>query len=161
MSADENKNVGAGSPRPCRRRRWWVWPAFAAVLVCLTAAVLIHVFTRDTPLNRLKQQIRDEVPIGATRAQVEAWADEKWGRSVNATADPNPVVRTAPTILETAGVPADQRTNVLEITIPCGWYVVRNEVAQNQLWAFFPLNAQGEVTGRYFLTLEELAAMGR
>ena len=151
MSAEANK------ARP-RRRRWWVWPAFAAAVVCLAAAVVVHVFTRDTPLNRLKQQIRSEVPVGSTRAQVEAWSQTHLNGQIPAlTADPLPVDVHGPTMLERAGIPPGEREAVLEVVVPCGWYTIRGEVAQNHMFTFFPLNARGEVTGQYFLTLEELA----
>ena len=124
--------------------------------------MFIHVSTRGAPLNRLKQQIRSEVPVGTTREQVEHWAQKQWGQAPHITMEPLPVRGTLHTLPESAGVPADQRKFVLDVLIThCGWYTVRGEVHENQLWAFFPLNEQGEVTGQYFLTLEDLAAMGR
>ncbi len=118
-----------------------MWPAFAAVLVCLTAAVLFHVFTRDAPLSRLKQQIRDELPVGSTRAQVEAWAKERLNGQLPAVSgDPPPDGFGRPTWLDLAGVPPEQRGTVLCIDVPCDWYMVRGEIAPNQLFVFFPLN---------------------
>ena len=153
MSLEENK-------KPPRRRRWLLWLALS-VAVVLTAAALIHVFTRDTALERLKRQIRSEVPVGSTREQVEAWAKENLSGQLPGVVDPPPDAAAAPTWLELAGVPPERRGTVLHIVMPCGRYTVRGKVEQNEMSAFFTLNAQGEVTGHYFLTLEELAAMGR
>jgi hypothetical protein len=156
VSAEANKK----SPR---RRRWWILIAVAAV-VCLTTAVLVHIFRRDAPLNRLKQQVCREVPVGSTRAQVEAWAKTRLnGQIPTLITEPLPDDSPGSSWRELAGVPRDQRGTVLMVTVPCGWYTVpvHGEVAQNQLWAFFPLNGQGEVTGQYFLTLEDLAKLGR
>jgi hypothetical protein len=145
---------------PQKRRQWWTWFAFAAVLICLTTAVVIHVLSRDTPINRLKQQIRTDIPVGSTREQVESWAKRKWGMI------PNTTVITPPegpgiNIWEEAGVPRSHQGPVMQVTIPSvGRYTTPlGEVAQNNLWVFLPLNEQGQVTGWYFLTLEELAAI--
>ena len=75
--------------------------------------------------------------------------------------DPPPDGFGRPTWLDLAGVPPEQRGTVLCIDVPCDWYMVRGEIAPNQLFVFFPLNAQGEVAGQYFLTLEELADIER
>ncbi len=153
MSAEENKK----SPR---RRRWWAWLTCAAVVVCLTAAVLVHVFTRDTPLNRLKQQIRSEVPVGSKRARVEVWAHDKLGgRIPNVTEYPLADGFARPTIAEAAGVPVEQRATVLDVVVPCGWCTINGRVAPNHLWVYFLLNETGEVADYRFLTLEELAGV--
>jgi len=150
---------------PCpaqRRRRRWLWVALAAAVVALAALVVVHVLTRETPLDRLKRQIRSEVPVGATRARLEKWMMERWGRFPHVTEEPLPAGLTGSTFPQAAGVPTDQRKLVLDVVIkPCGRYTVGGEVHENQLWVFFPLNDRGEVTGQYFLTLEELADIER
>jgi hypothetical protein len=145
---------------PQSRRRQWTWFAFAVVLLCLITAIVVHVLSRDTPINRLKQQIRIDVPIGSTREQVKSWAQRNWGQS--------PTIQTLPaeghsgiSALEEAGVPISHRGPVMHVTIlSVGRYTTPlGEVAQNNLWVFFTLNAAGQVTGHYFLTLEELAGI--
>ncbi len=138
-----------------------MWPACVAVVVCVTAVALFHVLTRETPLDRLKEQIRGELPVGTTRAQVEAWAKTRLNGQIPAlTSDPPPENSHRPTLLERAGVPPDRRGSVLEFVVPCGWFTTRGVTAENHMWVLFTLNAQGEVTGHCFLTLEELAAVG-
>ena len=85
---------------------------------------------------------------------------ERWASFPHVTEEPLPADQTGPTFPELAGVPPDQRKLVLDVVIkPCGRYTVRGQVHENQLWVFFPLNDRGEVTGQYFLTLEELAGI--
>lgn len=149
-------------PRPPRRdwRRRWAWIVFPVIAAGLTAAALLHIFTRAAPLDRLKDQIRSEVPVGSTCEQVDAWAKERWGQTAHVSEEPFPG-ETGHTLPEAAGVPDGQRKTVLDVTIPCGQYRIRGEVAPNHLGAFFPLDDDGRVTGHYFLTLEELAAIER
>jgi hypothetical protein len=144
---------------PQKRRQWWTWFAFASVLICLTTAVVIHVLSRETPINRLKRQIRIDVPIGLTREQVESWAQRSLGQTPSIQT-PLPPGHPGHTISETAGIPASEQ-QVLVIVIPSvGRYTTPlGEIAQNQLWVFFTLDEAGQVTGQYFLTLEELAAI--
>ena len=145
-----------------RRRRRRLWPALAVFCVGAAAAVLFHVFTRGTPLERLKADIRREVPVGTPRARLAEWAKTRWGQAPHVTLEPLPDDLRCPTLAESAGVPPEQRGIVLDVMIrPCGSYRVNGEVCENQLWALFPLNERGEVTGQYFLTLADLAAMGR
>ena len=145
---------------PQKRRQWWTWFAFAAVLACLTVAVVIHHLSRETPINRLKRQIRSDIPIGSTGEQVESWAQANLGTI------PTTTPMTAPSgpginIWDAAGIPRSQQGSVTAVTIPSvGRYTTPfGEVAQNNMWVFFTLNDTGQVTGQYFLTLEELAAI--
>jgi hypothetical protein len=145
---------------PQNRRRWLAWVAFAAVLIFLTTAVVIHVLSRDTPIHRLKQQIRIDIPIGSTREKVESWAQHSLGTiptTTPMTLPPGPGINS----WDAAGVPRSQQGSVMAVTIPSvGRYTTPlGEIAQNNLWVFFTLNEAGQVTGQYFLTLEELAAI--
>jgi hypothetical protein len=133
--------------------------AVAAVAASAAAAVWYHVSARENAADRLKREIRAGVPVGSTREQVEAWAKEKLGviPSAHQTgAADGPTRRTIP---GQAGVDETSPGSVLEVVIPLGQYVIpgRGEVGPNHLWVFFRLNPAGEVTGHYFLTLEELA----
>ena len=145
-------------PQPRQRRRW-PWIILAAVLAGTTAAVLTYHFTRETPLNRLKQQIRTEVPVGSTRAQVEAWAKQRLGKSLHVANLPldEAIGNTLP---EAAGVPRADLAQTVDVEMGVGWYTTPyGEVAPNKVWIFFTLNESGQVTGQYFLTLEELATI--
>jgi hypothetical protein len=131
----------------------------AAVLVGAAAVVMTYYFTRETPLNHLQQQIRGEVPVGSTREQVEAWAKQRLGKSLhiaNLPAD-EAIGNTLP---EAAGVPRADLAQTADVEISAGWYTTPyGEVAPNKVWVIFTLNENGQVTGHYFLTLEELAAI--
>ena len=145
---------------PQKWRLPWTWTAFAAVAICLTTAVVIHVLSRETLVNRIKKQIRSDIPIGSTREQIQSWAQHNWGQTPTIQT-PLPRGRPGYTMLETAGIPASEEKQVITIVIPSvGRYTTPfGEGAQNQLWVFFTLNEAGQVTGHYFLTLEELAAI--
>jgi hypothetical protein len=143
-------------PPPQKRRRWRRWAALAAFLSIGAAIFLVPLFTREAPLDRLKRQIREEVPLGSTRAQVEAWAKRRLGRTPSI-GEPPPEQYRGRTMPEAAGVPWSDLGSFMEVTVPAGWYTVNGQVAQNNLWVYFILNDAGEVVDYHFLTLEELA----
>ena len=89
---------------PRNRKRWWMWFTFAAVLLSLTTAVVLHVLSSDTPINRLKRQIRIDVPVGSTREQVEFWGQRNWGTIASTTIITPPPEGPGINIYEEAGV---------------------------------------------------------
>jgi hypothetical protein len=142
-----------------RKQRWRRWLAVVAavIFVAATAAVLVHYLTRESELDRLKREIRAEVPLGSTIGQVAAWYQRRLGRVLQDNRGPYAEKYRGTTLPEAAGVPWKDVASVVDVTVPCGWYVVNGRVGPNHLWVFFTFNEAGQVVDYHFLTLEELA----
>jgi hypothetical protein len=144
------------------RRRWWAWIGLSAAAIGVAIPVAVHVLTPDYPIERLKSQIRSEIPVGSTREQVDAWAVRRLGRHAGVNAQPWPAVLKGQTMPEAAGVPWDDVGSMMDVTVPAvGWYTVNGQTARNELMVFITLDAAGRVKGHHFLTLEELAGIER
>jgi hypothetical protein len=138
--------------RHCRRH-----VASIGGLACLIALALFLRLTREPQIDRLKRQVREAVPVGATRDQAIAWARRMGAHSVHECDLSTLLSQPEKTLPEVGGVPRCDLKLFVEVVIPCGAYHVNGELAQNHMWVFLPLDSAGAVTGHYFLTLEELA----
>jgi hypothetical protein len=148
----------AAAPKP--RSAWRTSPALWAIVILALFLLYRLVIPREDPLERFRRDLLAAVPIGATQAEVIAWAQrhgkpsplQSWNLD-----DPGlPPGRTMP---EAAGVPRADLVSFAEVGLPWGTYVIRNEVADNRLWVFLTFDKDGRVKGHYFLTLEGLAAI--
>jgi hypothetical protein len=138
----------------------WLRSVVAVVLALgLIAVVLYQTSSREDPLARIKRQIQDEIPIGATQEEVKAWT-ERMGGSPPSFHSWAPVAldENAPKCLpEVSGLERADLAAFAEIRMPWGSYTANDQFAANHLWIFLPLDEDGRVKGWYFMTLADLA----
>jgi hypothetical protein len=148
-------NLPTNRPKRSRRLRLLV---IAGLVVVVIAAVWLRMATRETPAERFKRQVREELPVGSTTEQVMAWAQRVGASCSQATWDqalfPPPPSKMLP---EVAGVDRTDLGSFMTISLRWGWYTVNGEVSENRMWVFLPLDQGGHVKGHYFMTLAELA----
>jgi hypothetical protein len=143
-------------PWYARRRLFWLGAA-AAVLFLGGAALWSYYFDAQQK-ERLRQEVRMQIPVGSNRHHVEQWAQQQLGRNVllQECAEGRLPVKKFP---DAAGVPQAEQQWYFMLTIPMGQPLINGYLPSNPMWVFLPLNSSGEVTGHYFLTLDELAEM--
>jgi hypothetical protein len=148
-------------PLPDRNFKRGQFAIVAILLVCFVAVgIFLAIRPRESPAERFKGQVREAVPVGASREQAIAWAEQMGAREPVKEYDMSAVAGESRRFMpEVAGLPRNDLKLFVEVRIPWGSYRVwRNgEVAANVMWVFIPLDEGGRVTGHYFLTLEELA----
>ena len=91
-----------------RSERQWRF-RLAAIVVAVVSLIVVAVRwsqPREPPLDRFKRQLRSELPVGASRADIATWAQHVVGRtprveSWGVESLPNPPQRVLP---EVAGV---------------------------------------------------------
>jgi hypothetical protein len=155
--SDENRK-----PNVCRSKRGHR-SRHAAMVVCaclVALAVVLIARPRESPAERFKRQVREAVPVGATRDQAIAWAEQMGTREPVKEYNMSAVAGESRQFMpEVSGLPRDDLKSFVEVRIPWGSYRVwtNGDVAANTMWVFIPLDEAGRVKGHYFLTLEELA----
>jgi hypothetical protein len=132
-----------------------------AVFTCAAALALIAIFRPgESPTERFKRQVREAVPVGATRDQAIAWAERMGARQPVKEYDMSAVAGEPRQFMpEVSGLPRSDLKSFVEVSVPWGSYRVwtNGEMATNVMWVFIPLDESGRVKGHYFLTLEEMA----
>jgi hypothetical protein len=143
-------------PAPRHKNRKLFWIGAAAALLCMVSAALWFYHSDAGFKERLRQKVRTELPVGSNREQVEKWAQRQLGRDPSLQIRPN-VRLPQRTLEDAAGVPESEQCRYVMLTIPMESRFISGKWASNHMWVFLPLNESGEVTGHYFLTLDELA----
>jgi hypothetical protein len=134
------------------------WLAAAAAVLFLAGAAL-WAWQSDAHLKeRLRQQVRAQIPIGSNQHDVEHWAQHQLGRNASLHERSNVRLPTR-TLEDAAGVPESEQYRYLMVTIPMGRRFISGHWTPDHMWVFLPLNSSGELTGHYFLTLDELAGI--
>jgi hypothetical protein len=143
-------------PAPWYAQRRLLWLGAAAALFLVGAA--LWSYESDVHLKqRLRQEVRTQIPVGSNRSQVEQWAQRELGRNVSLQEESPAKRPPARTLADRGGVPRSQRDAYLVLTIPMGQRFINGHWGPNHMWVMMPLNSSDEVTGHYFLSLDELA----
>lgn len=151
------------TPRPSKPRRpRWRSALLGFVLIGSLATALSLSRNHEPESDRFKRELREAIPVGATRRQVEEWAERMGVQHSVKGLDPStlPAEDAEPRFfLQVAGLNRDEAKSFVEFLVPWGSYRVwrSGKTAPNQLWVFLPLDETGHVTGHHFFTLEELA----
>jgi hypothetical protein len=152
-------------PTRTRRPRWRL-ALFGLVLLGSLAIALFLSWHREPEGDRFKRDLREAIPVGATRQQAEEWAEQRGiHHSVNGL-DPATLPAEdseAKFFPQVAGLNQHEVKSFVEFLVPWGSYRVwlTGETAPNQLWVFLPLDETGRVTGHRFFTLGDLAEYER
>jgi hypothetical protein len=142
---------------PWYARRRSLWLCAAAAILFLGAAALWSYQSDSSQKERLRQQVRTQVPIGSSRQHVEQWAQRELGSKPSLQEEPPAKRPAGRTLARVAGVPEAEQDVYLMVTIPMEPRFISGRWGPNQMWVFLPLDAPGNVRGHYFLTLDELA----
>jgi hypothetical protein len=142
--------------------RWFAdrklfWIGAAAALFCLAGVALWSYQSDAFQKERIRQQVRAQVPIGSSRQHVEEWAQREFGRKPSLQGEPATRRLVGRTLARAAGVPEVQQEVYLMLTVPLEPRLINGHWGPNHMWVLLPLDAPGNVRGHYFLTLDELA----
>lgn len=140
--------------RLSRRARTYL---IGGLLTCLAmgAVLWIVLALQAKSVDRLRQELEREVPIGSPMGAVNIWA-AKHGRSA-ALRTIDPATLPGPKLYTVAGFAEDDLRSFAEVDLPWGHYSVNGTIARNHLWVFIIFDEHGLVKGYRFLTLAELA----
>lgn len=149
---------------PATRRARRIGPIAFVIVALAGLAVLAPLFRGQRPsvssVEPIRQQLRDELPVGSTRYDIEAWAVQHDYRfrfqSFDLTKLPAPPTKM---LQEVSGLPRESMKSFAELVTDWGTYKLwrTGETAINKLRVFLPVDGEGRVTGHYCLTLEQLA----
>ena len=161
MSPEENRKSLA------TKRTHRIGPVAFVIVALAGLALLAPLFRGKRPelspvssLEPIQWQLRDELPIGSTRYDIEAWAVQHDYRfrfqSFDLTKLPAPPTKM---LQEVSGLPRESMKSFAELVTDWGTYKLwrTGETAGNKLWVYLPVDEEGRVAGHYCLTLEQLA----
>jgi hypothetical protein len=108
-------------------------------------------------VEAIKRAVRDDLPLGTKRERVEAWPTEHLGRLAMVTDQVKSVGFAGKSIAQLADCPETKVAMVVQFTVPLHPSDFQGVIAPNHILVTVLLDAAGEVTGYYFLTLREMA----